>query len=111
MEVDDMKYPKFDGIKWRECGIKSIPNPDPWMGDTYIEKVDYRMTYTYIKYLKGKKLATLEDEISIFKNRLDYEYRNFGEVDDIDFQEYENTLKEYLKLKNEYGEKYNEKWR
>ena len=75
------------------------------------EKVDYRMTYTYIKYLKGKKLATLEDEISIFKNRLDYEYRNFGEVDDIDFQEYENTLKEYLKLKNEYEEKYNEKWR
>ena len=111
MEVDDMKYPKFDGIKWRECGIKSIPNPDPWMGDTYIEKVDYRMTYTYIKYLKGKKLATLEDEISIFKNRLDYEYRNFGEVDDIDFQEYENTLKEYLKLKSEYEEKYNEKWR
>ena len=81
------------------------------MGDTYIEKVDYRMTYTYIKYLKGKKLATLEDEISIFKNRLDYEYRNFGEVDDIDFQEYENTLKEHLKLKSEYEEKYNEKWR
>lgn len=106
-----MKYPKFEGIKWRECGIKSIPNPDPWMGDTYIEKVDYRMTYTYIKYLKGKKLATLEDEISIFKNRLDYEYRNFGEVDDIDFQEYENTLKEYLKLKSEYEEKYDEKWR
>ena len=106
-----MEYQKFDGIKWRECGIKSIPNPDPWMGDTYIEKVDYRMTYTYIKYLKGKKLATLEDEISIFKNRLDYEYRNFGEVDDIDFQEYENTLKEYLKLKSEYEEKYNEKWR
>lgn len=111
MEVDDMKYPKFEGIKWRDCGMKSIPNPDPWMGDTYIEKVDFRMTYTYIKYLKGKKLATLEDEISIFKNRLDYEYRNFGEVDDIDFQEYENTLKEYLKLKDEYEEKYNEKWR
>ena len=104
-------YPKFDRIKWRECGMKSIPNPDPWMGDTYIEKVDYRMTYTYIKYLKGKKLATLEDEISIFKNRLDYEYRNFGEVDDIDFQEYENTLKEYLKLKSEYEEKYDEKRR
>ena len=104
-------YPKFERKKWRDCGIKLVPNQDPWAGDTYIEKTDFRMTSTYVKYLKEKKLATLEDEVSILKNRLDYEYRNFGEVDDIDFQEYENTLKEYLKLKNEYEEKYNEKWR
>ena len=103
-------YPKFEGSKWRECGTKSVPNPDPWIGDTYIEKTDFRMTYGYVKYLKEKKLATLEDEVSILKNRLDYEYRTFGEVDDIDFQEYENTLKEYLKLKDEYEEKYKEKW-
>ena len=104
-------YPKFEGSKWRESGIKLVPNQDPWVGDTYIEKTDFRMTSTYVKYLKEKKLATLEDEVSILKNRLDYEYRNFGEVDDIDFQEYENTLKEYLKLKNEYEEKYKEKRR
>ena len=104
-------YPKFQGSKWRESGIKLVPNQDPWVGDTYIEKTDFRMTFGYVKYLKEKKLATLEDEVSILKNRLDYEYRNFGEVDDIDFQEYENTLKEYLKLKNEYEDKYNEKWR
>ena len=103
-------YPKFEGSKWRECGTKSVPNQDPWMGDTYIEKPDFRMTYGYVKYLKEKKLATLEDEVSILKNRLAYEYRSFGEVDDIDFQEYENTLKEYLKLKDEYEEKYKEKW-
>lgn len=106
-----INYPKFEGSKWRDSGIKLVPNQDPWVGDTYIEKTDFRMTYTYVKYLKEKKLATLEDEISILKNRLDYEYRNFGEVDNIGFQEYENTLKEYLKLKNEYEEKYNEKWR
>ena len=104
-------YPKFERKKWRDCGTKLVPNQDPWVGDTYIEKTDFRMTSTYVKYLKEKKLATLEDEVSILKNRLDYEYRNFGEVDDIDFQEYENTLKEYLKLKNEYEEKYDEKWR
>ena len=104
-------YPKFEGSKWRESGIKLVPNQDPWVGDTYIEKTDFRMTSTYVKYLKEKKLATLEDEVSILKNRLDYEYRNFGEVDDIDFQEYENNLKEYLKLKNEYEEKYKEKRR
>ena len=104
-------YPKFERKKWRDCGIKLVPNQDPWVRDTYSEKTDFRMTSTYVKYLKEKKLATLEDEVSILKNRLDYEYRNFGEVDDIDFQEYENTLKEYLKLKNEYEEKYNEKWR
>ena len=104
-------YPKFERKKWRDFGIKLVPNQDHWVGDTYIEKTDFRMTYTYVKYLKEKKLATLEDEVSILKNRLDYEYRNFGEVDDIDFQEYENTLKEYLKLKSEYEEKYDEKWR
>ena len=109
MEADDKNYPKFEGSKWRECGTKLVPNQDPWIGDTYIEKADFRMTYTYIKYLKGKKLATLEDEVSTLKSRLDYEYRTFGEVDDIDFQEYENTLKEYLKLKDKYEEKYKEK--
>lgn len=104
-------YPKFQGHKWVDVGTKLVPNQDPWVGDTYIEKTDFRMTRKYVKYLKEKKLVTLEDEVSILKNRLDYEYRNFGEVDDIDFQEYENTLKEYLKLKSEYEEKYDEKWR
>lgn len=106
-----MKYPEFQGMKWIDCGTKLVPNKDPWVGDTYIEKCDFRMSRTYIKYLKGKKLATLENDLSILKNRLDYEYRNFGEVDDIDFQEYENTLGNYMKLKKEYEEKYNEKWR
>lgn len=99
-------YPKFEGSKWRNSGIKLVPNQDPWMGDTYIKKPDFRMTYTYVKYLKEKRLATLEDELSILKNRLDYEYRTFGEVDEVDFQEYETALKNYLKLKNDYEEKY-----
>ena len=104
-------YPKFEGSKWRDAGTKLVPNPDPWVGDTYLEKTDFRMTYSYVKYLKKKKLTIAEDELSILKNRLDYEYRSFGEVDEVDFQEYEIALKNYLKLKNDYEEKYNEKWR
>lgn len=63
---------------------------------TMQEKAEFRMTRSYLKYLREKEQKQLELEVLALKSKLEYQYKTYGSVDDLD---YKNFLKLYNKLK------------
>lgn len=68
--------------------------------DDYImtEKKVFKMTKSYINYLNEKKRKEIENELIVMKNKLDYQYKKYGEIDEIDFQEYQYKLAKYYEI-------------
>ena len=60
---------EFQGKKWR-----------------YDESTDsFRMTSSYIKFLKERELEKSEFELRVLKESLEYQQKTYGEVDKIQF--------------------------
>lgn len=104
---------EYEGIKWHCTGSGLIKNPEVWWEDDYskngkfvmtekykksldnIEVAEFVMTRGYKNFLKEKRKKEKEQELSILKSKLEYQYKKYGEVDDIDFHEYLYKLKIY----------------
>ncbi len=87
----------FTGSKWRCTGTKKVLNTEQWWQPRYVEKAEYRMTRSYLEYLKNKRVIELKQELAVMRTKLEYQQRTYGEVDEIDFNEYVAKLAEYQK--------------
>lgn len=84
---------KFVGSKWRCVG--SHTEYDIW---GYAKEVsDFRMTSSYLKYLKQKQEEKELNELKVLKNKLDYQYKTYGEVDDLDYNLYVRLIGKYAR--------------
>ena len=85
----------FQGKKWRCVDVKLVKNQEVWWNDEYIEKKEFAMTRAYSKYLKEKRNKENLEDLQILKSKLEYQMKTYGEVDKIDFLEYQMKIKEY----------------
>lgn len=86
----------YQGKKWYCKEVQLIRNDTVWWADEYIEKPTYAMTKKYREFLKEKAKKNAEEELSVLKSKLEYQYKTYGEVNEMDFQEYEYKLKAYM---------------
>lgn len=86
---------EFQGKKWYCSSVKLVKNENAWWKEEYKEVKEYRMTGDYRKYLQEKKKKEFEEELRVLKNKLEYQKKTYGEVDEIDFQEYQAKIRRY----------------
>lgn len=86
---------KFEGHKWYYDGSKKVRNDEVWWTTEYKEVPEYKMTRSYKAWLANKKAKEQKTELEVLKHKLEYQMKTYGEVDDIDFQEYITKVKEY----------------
>lgn len=75
---------KFVGSKWRCVG--SHTEYDIWGNSKKV--AEFRMTSSYLRYLKQKQEEKELKELMILKNKLEYQYKTYGEVDELDYNLY-----------------------
>lgn len=61
---------------------------DNYYSDEKTETRHFLMTKPYKEYLRDKRAKELENEINILKEKLNYQYKHYGQVDDLDFKYY-----------------------
>ena len=86
---------KFEGKKWRCIDTVMIKDPEVWWEDQYIEKNKFAMTFAYKKYLEEKREREKLEYLQVLKSKLKYQMDTYGEVDEIDFLEYQSKIREY----------------
>ena len=88
---------KYDGKKYYvsdTCLVRDYS--DPWCNEVrYKEKANFKMTKEYKEYLRNKRNEEIKTELMTLRAKWDYQYKTYGEVDPIDFQEYQYKLKKY----------------
>lgn len=92
---------KYQGKKWFCKDVELVRNEAVWWAEEYDEKPIYTMTRGYRKWLREEAKRKALEEVKVLKSKLEYQYKCFGEVDDIDFGEYQYKLKAYM---DKYGE-------
>lgn len=85
----------FKGHKWYYDGSKKVRNDEVWWATEYKEVPEYKMTRSYKAWLANKKSKEQKTELEVLKHKLEYQMKTYGEVDEIDFQEYLSKVKEY----------------
>lgn len=92
-----MNYPKFTGSKYFCTGEISVQDKSWPICDEvrYVTKATFVVTKSYKKYLDAKRKFEQQEELRILKQKLEYQYKTYGEIDEIDFQEYQYKLKLY----------------
>lgn len=83
-----MQVNKFDGKKWRCVGERV--KVDSWGYTTIVP--EFQMTRSYRQYLVEAQKQKEYNEFIVLKNKLDYEYKTYGEVDEMDFNRYKAYL-------------------
>ena len=86
---------KFEGHKWYYDGSKKVRNDEVWWTTEYKEVPEYKMTRSYKAWLANKKAKEQKTELEVLKHKLEYQMKTYGEVDEVDFQEYLAKVKEY----------------
>ena len=97
-----MDYRKYEFSKWRVDATYIDLDRKTYYEDLreeYVEKAHFVMTKGYKKYLYERRKAFDELDLQVAKSKLEYQMKTYGQVDDIDFQE-------YLYLAKKYQEKY-----
>lgn len=89
---------KFEGKKFRPTGKQIITH------NTYSNEIEYKdefiPTSSYVKFLEQQYLTGLEVEAKRLKTRLDYETKEYGECDQIEFKRYLSLLDKIYSLSN-----------
>ena len=57
-------------------------------------KTNFKMTRTYVKYLREKRAEEEHMELVKLKHKLDYQRITYGEVDKYDFDEYMRLIQQ-----------------
>ena len=74
----------YNKSKFRACGTTTYK--DEW--GTVHEKTKFCMTRAYKKYLEEKAQKEKAFELQVLKNKLEYQKKTYGEVDEYDYNEY-----------------------
>lgn len=83
-----IKYPEYEGSKYH---VKKITRSiDNWGNVSYKKEVE--PSWGYSRYLKEKREYERECKLKVMREKLEYQMRTYGEVDEIDFNEYVNEL-------------------
>lgn len=78
----------YQGKKFYLSGIKKVKNYDIWQYDEYQEKKEFKMTKNYREYLAEKRRKEKEEYIMCLRDKLNYQMKKYGEVDELDYQEF-----------------------
>ena len=84
----------YTGKKWFCAGEEQVLDKEVWWEDKYITKPTFKMTLNYKKYLREKAEREKAEKLMMLKDKLEYQYKTYGEVDELDFREYEYLLKQ-----------------
>lgn len=79
----------FEGKKW------FCPNEYTEVVDCFgyvTKKPVFRMTSAYRAYLAEKEAAKQAHELRVLKSKLDYQFETYGEVDEVDYNQYVRLL-------------------
>lgn len=79
---------KFQGKKWRCVGTKMERDYEVWWAEEYKVVKEFQITKQYKSYLFQRREKAKEDYIATLKEKLENQYKDFGEVDPLDYQEY-----------------------
>lgn len=87
---------KYNGKKYYVSNTYLVRDySDPWCDEIrYKEKANLKMTRGYREYLENKRNEKIKTELATLRAKLEYQYKTYGEVDPIDFQEYQLKLKQ-----------------
>lgn len=87
---------EFEGKKFRTTGNVVQCGYDAWKCQP-IYKDEFVPTSSYLKYLNEKQRE--KDELQLFslKSKLDYQMKTFGEIDEVDYNNYMSLLSSYNK--------------
>ena len=80
----------FEGCKFRPTGETRM------VTNKYGERVErevFTATKAYSDYCKEKREEEQRRECEILKNKLQFQRATYGEVDEVDFQEYKSLIK------------------
>lgn len=72
---------------------------DEW-GQIYY-KQNFIPTTSYMKYLHEKQREQDKLEIATLRNKLEYQQKTYGEVDELDVQNYMSLVQRFYKVYNE----------
>ena len=64
-----------------------------WWEDQYYKKANFAPTQNYINWLKEKQKKDKEEYIKVLRLKLEHQYKEYGEVDEVDFNEYMDLIK------------------
>jgi oligoribonuclease NrnB/cAMP/cGMP phosphodiesterase (DHH superfamily) len=78
----------YEGKKFYISNSKMVKNYDIWQYDDYKEKKDFQMTRGYKEYLREKKRKEREEYLVCLRDKLNYQMKKYGEVDELDYQEF-----------------------
>ena len=79
---------KFKGQKIRCVDEYQEMNYEVWWEDEYRMKKDFRPTRQYRKWLKAEAEKAKKDYLMVLRAKLEYQMKTYGQVDEIDFQEF-----------------------
>ena len=93
-----MDYRKYEGSKYRVDSTYIELDKKTYYEDLreeYVEKAHFVMTKGYKKDLYDRRKTLDEFNLEVLKSKLEYQMKTYGQVDDIDFQEYLYLAKKY----------------
>ena len=84
-----MNMQPFTGKKWF-CPDEYTIKIDCFGRETKVPV--FQMTKAYANYLSEKEKLRKQHELLVLKNKLDYQYQTYGEVDKLDYDNYIRLL-------------------
>ena len=78
----------YQGKKFYLKGIEKVRDYTYWQIEEYKEIKTFKMTKNYKDYLEEKRRKEIEHYIVCLRHKLDYQMKKYGEVDELDYQEF-----------------------
>ena len=78
----------YNGKKFYCSKVTRVRNEAVWWAEEYVEKKEFAMTDSYRKWLHEKAKKERQEELMVMRSKLEYQMKTYGQVDEIDFQEY-----------------------
>lgn len=81
----------YTGKKYRFINKETVFDNRAWREErreVYTEKSNFVMTRSYKNYLAEKARSERENELRVLRQKLEYQYKTYGYVDEIDLGEF-----------------------
>lgn len=81
----------YTGKKYRFISKETVFDNRAWREErreVYTEKSNFVMTHSYKNYLAEKARSERENELRVLRQKLEYQYKTYGYVDEIDLGEF-----------------------
>lgn len=85
----------YQGAKFRPTG-ETYTTTNRY-GETVVRE-KFVPTSAYMEWLEEQKQQKKEEELALLKAKLQHQFETYGEVDELDFQEYKYKLKLYCNI-------------